>query len=268
MNQYTSSPNTSTASAPTPTRPKVLVLVGDGINCELETAEAFRMVGFDVELRHVNDLIEERMGLEALRNQYAVLALPGGFAFGDDLSAGKVLALKIRHGLRWDLAAYAEKGGLVIGICNGFQALIRLGIFGKSISITQNNTGKFINEWVQVVAQSSKCVWLKGIGTMDVPIRHAEGRIVFLPGHDRDVQNELERKGMACLKYKVNPTGSVCDLAGLTDPTGRIFGLMPHPEAFTHWMMHPEWTAQPDRAGAPGEGLRIFKNAYDALVAS
>ena len=118
-------------------KPKVLVLAGDGINCEGETAQAFRMAKFDVEIRHLNDLIVERMSLDDLSTGYSVLALPGGFSFGDDLTSGKVLALKIQHKLGWDLSTFANRGGLVIGICNGFQALIRMGIFGRDVSITK-----------------------------------------------------------------------------------------------------------------------------------
>jgi phosphoribosylformylglycinamidine synthase len=108
-----------------------LVLTGDGINCERETAQAFERVGVRAEIRHLNDLIAEGLTLDSLSGRHSVVALPGGFSFGDDLGSGRVLALKIAHGLKWDLNLYAERGGLVIGICNGFQALIRLGVFGR-----------------------------------------------------------------------------------------------------------------------------------------
>jgi phosphoribosylformylglycinamidine synthase len=245
-----------------PETPRALVVTGDGINCERETAQAFRIAGFDAEIRHLNDLIAEKISLSYLSDHYAALAFPGGFSFGDDLTSGKVLALKIRHGLGWDLGAFAERGGLVIGICNGFQALIRMGVFGKDVSITHNAQGKFVDTWVKATPSSSRCVWLKGLGTIDLPIRHGEGRIVVSPSRGEEVLGKMERQGMLCFKYETNPNGSDHRLAGLCDPTGRIFGLMPHPEAFVRWTAHPEWTAQPGRASSPGQGLQIFENAF------
>ena len=240
-----------------------LVLTGDGINCEAETAEALRLAGFRADVRHLNDLIAEGFGLDRLSSKYRVLALPGGFSFGDDLSSGKVLALKIRYALGWDLHAFAARGGLVLGVCNGFQALIRLGVFGKDVSITHNRQGKFINTWVAVEPVGSRCVWLKGLGTMDLPIRHGEGRIVLNCSNRSEALGKLERQGMICLRYDgVDPNGSEERISGLCDPSGRIFGLMPHPEAYVRWTAHPDWTSDPDRAGSPGAGLRIFENAF------
>jgi phosphoribosylformylglycinamidine synthase subunit PurQ / glutaminase len=245
-------------------RLKVLVVTGDGVNCEQETAIAFRLAGFEAEIWHLNDLIHEGYSLDDLCLKYAALAFPGGFSFGDDISSGKVLALKIRHSLKWDLQSYVDRGGLVIGVCNGFQALIRLGVFGKEVSITHNDIGKFTNRWVKLTPEGGKCVWLKGLGTIDLPIRHGEGKIVLDTVHRAGVLNKLERHGSLCLKYEQNPNGSEEDIAGLCDHTGRIFGLMPHPEAYVRWTAHPSWTAQPNRAGAPGEGLAIFQNAFEA----
>ena len=244
-------------------KPKALVLTGDGINCELETAQAFALAGFEAEIKHLNDVISERLSLDELSRRYATLALPGGFSFGDDLTSGKVLALKIKHQLNWNLTLFAERGGLVIGICNGFQALIRLDVFGKDVSITHNAQGKFINSWVKVSPNGNQCVWLKGLGAMDLPIRHGEGRLVISPARKAEILGKMERQGLTCLHYEGGaPNGSDENLAGLCDPTGRIFGLMPHPEAYVRWTAHPEWTLQPGRASAPGQGLMIFENAY------
>jgi phosphoribosylformylglycinamidine synthase len=243
-------------------RPRALVLTGDGINCEGETAQAFRLAGFEADIQHLNDLIAEHVTLDQLSKRYQALALPGGFSFGDDLTSGKVLALKIQHKLQWDLGAYASRGGLVIGICNGFQALVRMGVFGKDISITHNSHGKFVDHWVKATPSGARCVWLKGLGTMDLPIRHGEGRLVIQPARKSEILGKMERAGQACFRYEGDPNGSDERLAGLCDATGRIFGLMPHPEAFVRWTAHPEWTAQPARASAPGQGLAIFENAF------
>ncbi|MCM2277527.1 MAG: phosphoribosylformylglycinamidine synthase subunit PurQ [Oligoflexia bacterium] len=243
-------------------KPRTLVLHGDGVNCEQETAEAFRLVGFEAEIRHLNDLIAERMSLDELSRRYSVLALPGGFSYGDDLTSGKVLALKIRHRLGWNLGAFAERGGLVLGVCNGFQALIRMEVFGKDISITQNAQGKFVDTWIKATPSGTRCAWLRGVGTLELPIRHGEGRVVFAPTRKTELLGKMERQGMTCLRYEGDPNGSEEGLAGLCDPTGRIFGLMPHPEAFVRWTAHPEWTSQPGRASAPGQGLALFENAF------
>ncbi|MCC7442733.1 MAG: phosphoribosylformylglycinamidine synthase subunit PurQ [Bdellovibrionales bacterium] len=243
---------------------RALVLTGDGINCEVETAEALRLAGFEPEIRHLNDLIREKLTLDALSLGYAVLALPGGFSFGDDLESGKVLALKIRHGLSWDLHEYADRGGLVIGICNGFQALIKMGTFGKDVSITHNAQGRFVNTWVRATPQRSRSLWLKGAGTMELPARHGEGRIVFPVKNRASVLSKLERQGMICLRYEGDPNGSEERIAGLCDPTGRILGLMPHPEAAVRGTAHPSWTGQPDGAGARGDGMQVFENAARA----
>lgn len=248
------------------TKPSALVLTGDGINCERETANAFQMAGFEAEIRHLNDLIREGWTLDRLSSQYSVLALPGGFSFGDDLTSGKVLALKIGHKLRWDLQKFTERGGLVIGICNGFQALIKMGIFGKDISITHNISGQFINTWVKVQPRGNKCVWLRGLGNLDLPIRHGEGRLVFSKMRAAEVLGKMERNGMLCLKYEQNLNGSEQALAGICSTDGRIFGLMPHPEAFLSWANFPEWTLTAGRAGSPGQGLMIFENAYQEAI--
>jgi phosphoribosylformylglycinamidine synthase len=247
-------------------KPKVLVLTGDGINCEQETAQAFALAGFEAEIRHLNDLIAERMKLDQLSMRYSALALAGGFSFGDDLTSGKVLALKLQHGLAWDLHAYTNRGGLVLGVCNGFQALIRMGVFGRDISITHNVQGKFNNSWVKVMPHGTKCVWLRGVGTLDLPIRHGEGRLVFASSRPAEVLGKMERFGMLCIRYEDTPNGSDQNLAGLCDASGRIFGLMPHPEAFVRWTAYPEWTTAPARASAPGQGLALFENAYQEAV--
>lgn len=249
-------------------KPRVLVLAGEGIHCEVETAQAFRLAKFETEIRHINDLIREGMSVDYLSGSYSVLALPGGASFGHELGAGKVLALKILYQLKWDLTQYAARGGMVLGICNGFQALIRAGFFGKDISVANNTQGKFIDSWVKVTPSGNRCVWLKGLGSVELPIRHSEGKLVIASSRRVETLDKMNRVGMTCLKYEENPNGSEENLAGLCDLSGRILGLMPHPEAFVRWTAHPDWTAQPGRASAPGQGLVLFENAYREAVHS
>ncbi len=247
-------------------RPKALVITGDGILCETETAQAFATAGFEVHLRHLNDLNRDQLKEVDLYPFYSVIAIPGGASVADDLGSGKLLALRIQHALGWSFTQFAARGGMVIGIGNGFQALIRMGIFGKDLSITHNPTGKTIQAWVKVAPVGQTCVWLKGLGVIDLPIRHDEGRLVIHPNRKTETLVRLQRRGMNCLKYEGNPTGSEEGIAGLCDTTGRILGIMAHPESFVRWTAHPEWTMTPSRANAPGQGLALFENAYQEAM--
>lgn len=233
-----------------------LVISGDGINCEIETAHALSLAGFQAQIIHLNDLIERKANLDS----HSLVALPGGFSFGDELGSGRVLALKIKKGLGWNFNHYAEAGGLVIGICNGFQALIRMGVFGN-VSITHNASGKFLNRWmglrVPANPKEKTCKWLLGPNLseceFDLPIRHGEGRIVF---------GSSGVTGKIALEYTSDINGSEKCAAGLTDSTGRILGLMPHPEASVRFTQRPDWTRHPHRAQDAGVGFEFFKNAF------
>lgn len=243
---------------------RALVLTGDGINCERETAHALLLAGFTPTITHLNDLIEERRSGEWLATNYELLALPGGFSFGDDLTSGKVLALKIEKKLGWDLPAFAARGGMVIGICNGFQALVRLGIFGKDVSITSNASGKFLNTWVGLEITASNSPWLAAAEfknpAFDLPIRHGEGRIVT---QNSDVLARIKKEGRVALRYQTDINGSEDRIAGLTDATGRILGLMPHPEAAVRQSQLPRWSGS--NLDEPAIGLLFFQNAATHL---
>ncbi|MFN7685526.1 MAG: phosphoribosylformylglycinamidine synthase subunit PurQ [Oligoflexia bacterium] len=252
----------STGSSAGPRTPRALVLSGDSLGGAQETALALALARFDVQVESLGALIRRQVTLDALSSRFQVLAIPGGFSFGDHLGAGKVLALKLRHALGWDLARFAGRGGLVLGIGNGFQALIKLGLFARDISITLNDQGRFRTEWVRLQPFGNRCVWTRGMGSLDLPIRHSEGRVVIASSARLEVWARMERVGMACLRYEGDPNGSEERIAGLCDPSGRIFGLMPHPENFVRWTQYPEWTAQPGRANSPGQGLLFFENAY------
>jgi phosphoribosylformylglycinamidine synthase len=155
-----------------------------------------------------------------------------------------------------------------MGIGNGFQSLVRLGVFAKDVSITLNDHGKFLSEWTRIVPVGTRCIWTRGIGNLDLPVRHSEGRVVIAPGSRPEVWARMERLGMACLRYEEDLNGSEEKIAGICDASGRIFGLMPHPENFVRWTQHPEWTLQPARGSSPGQGLLMFENAYQEALRS
>lgn len=231
------------------------VLTGDGINCEFESADACRRAGFTTEILHLSELIARPRPL----SDCSLLVLPGGFSFGDELGSGRVLALKIKHQLGWDLAEFARGGGLVLGICNGFQTLVALGAFGDGLALAANEDGRFRNEWVTLeVPKAQTSAFLGGITKIDLPIRHGEGRLLF----SADRSQVRDDTAATALVYSRNPNGSTDAIAGLVDSTGRIFGLMPHPEAFARRSQHPGYYRDPGLPSAPGEGLRIFENAF------
>lgn len=241
---------------------QVLVLTGDGINCEEETALAFREEGAETKIVHIAELIARP---ELLTHSH-ILALPGGFSFGDELGSGQVLALKLRHALGAELKKFVEEKKLVIGICNGFQALVRLGLLPKpfaerTMTLTHNRQGHFIDRWVQLEVPRSKCIWTASLQERDLllPIRHGEGRIVFA-GDENAQQLTYETilaQGQIALLYNEDVNGSFQRIAGVCDPEGRIFGLMPHPEAATsNWLL----PSGADKNAAKGLASAIFKS--------
>jgi phosphoribosylformylglycinamidine (FGAM) synthase-like amidotransferase family enzyme len=240
---------------------KALVLAGDGINCEQEMAFAARKAGFTVDITHINDLIQKKFSQSDLKANYKALFLPGGFSFGDHLGSGRVLALKLTKGLNWDLENFANNGGIVLGVCNGFQALIAMGAFGKKVSITHNIQNKFLNRWAGLKKTTSPNVFLKNVEELYLPIRHGEGRLLF--DSSVDVFNSPDFK--VTLQYSEDVNGSTQQIAGLTSANGRIFGLMPHPEAAIRKTQNPEWTLTPEKAHEDEVGMMFFKNAYEEL---
>lgn len=252
-------------------QPQALVLLAPGINCEQETATALTLVGFEVQMLYLNELAAEKAKLL----QSHLLVLPGGFSYGDDLGSGKVLAARLKLHLLETVLTFWEQGGLILGICNGFQVLVKLGLLpqveGKlepQASLTFNQQAKFENRWVYLKAnQSSPCVFTKGIqDLLYLPVRHGEGR--FVPKNKQLLQKIREQQLIAVkyvdafglpAPYPVNPNGSVDDAAGLCDQTGRIFGLMPHPEVFVRLTQHPAWTRK--NVNLNQSGLKIFSNA-------
>lgn len=253
-------------------KPKVLILYGYGINCDNETQYGFSLARADAKKVHVNELIS---GEEKLKD-YQILVIPGGFSFGDDIGAGKVLATKIKSNLAEEFSEFTKAGRLIIGICNGFQVMVKLGIlpgFDKNydrqdVTLTFNDSGRFEDRWVHLkINQKSPCVWTRGIENIYLPIRHGEGK--FISGNEKIKerlikQNQIvaqyvDNKGNLA-DYPWNPNGSELNIAGVCDETGRIFGLMPHPEAFLFSQNHPRWTRENIQEGS---GLKVFENAIN-----
>ena len=250
-------------------RVKVLVLLAAGVNCDRETALAFELAGASADRVHVNDLIE----CPGLLADYQILALPGGFSFGDDIASGQVLARKLKHRLAAPIADFVSQGKLVLGICNGFQVLVKLGLLpGRGpnrplqAALTFNASAKFEDRWVHLKPDAgSKCIFTRGLkSAIYLPVRHGEGRFVI---GDEDL-TALRAAGQVAVRYvdaagdsgdyPANPNGSIDDIAGICDPTGRVFGLMPHPEVFVRPTQHPRWTRG---EGTRPDGIEIFKNA-------
>ena len=249
--------------------PRVLILRAPGANCDLETAFAFEQAGGLPERVHINRLLEQPRLVE----DFQILCLPGGFSYGDDIASGRILANQIRQHLTDCLHAFRDAGKLVLGICNGFQVLIRSGILlpedaqGPLATLTSNDSDKFEDRWVQLRVASDRCVMLQDIEQMYLPIAHAEGKFV---ARDAAVLDQLERAGQLVLRYGSqtgasepcypdNPNGSTCHVAGVCDTTGRVFGLMPHPERHIDRLQHPRWTRDP--GNETGDGLKVFQNA-------
>ena len=266
-------------------KPKALVLYGYGLNCDYETAFALNKAGAEAVRVHTTDLLEH----PGLLWDYHLLAVPGGFSWGDDHGAGVILALRLKLALGSILTEFIAAGRLVIGICNGFQVLVNLGLLPglpgrpdvRQAALIPNDCGNFRDAWVHLKAMPSTCVFTRGLDLVELPIRHGEGKFYA----DGPTLAELADRGQIALKYATpsgnaamgrfphNPNGSLMDIAGICDPTGRVLGLMPHPEAHISAMQHPTWTRDKEtwrRRGEPypepaGAGLAFFKNAVHYL---
>jgi phosphoribosylformylglycinamidine synthase subunit PurQ / glutaminase len=254
--------------------PRVLVLRTAGINCDEETAYAFRLAGAAPERVHVRAFLDGARRLD----EFGALAIPGGFSYGDDLGAGTVLGNQLRTKLADAVADFVSRGKPVIGICNGFQVLVRLGILpgigtGKTVALIENESGRFEDRWVRMRVETGKCPFLEKGAIVEMPIAHKEGRFVV---KDEGVLRGLEEGGQVAFRYlepagdaraagfPANPNGSVAAIAGVINPSGNVLGLMPHPERHVRGLHHPAWTQRASERGLPddeeraGDGYPIF----------
>ncbi len=272
-------------------QPRVLVLRAPGANCDVETAFAFEQAGGVAERVHVNRVLEN----PKLLDEYQVLCVPGGFSYGDDLGAGRILAVQIQTHLQGALQNFVARGKLVLGICNGFQVLLKSGLLlppddaGPVATLTWNASGKFQDRWIRLRCEKSPCVFFAGIESLYLPIAHAEGQFVTrdeatlerlavarqlplryaprdapgtgLPSAEaRSPKSEASVVASARLPFPDNPNGSQADVAGVCDTTGRVCGLMPHPERHIDPTQHPHWTRLKELP-PEGDGLAVFRNA-------
>jgi phosphoribosylformylglycinamidine synthase subunit PurQ / glutaminase len=259
-------------------RPNVLILRAPGTNCDKESAFAFEMAGATTETLHVNRLLES----PAVLDRFQIVCIPGGFSFGDDIAAGQILAVQMRHHLAGRLADFKNAGKLILGICNGFQVIIKSGILlddepphGPPATLTYNDSGKYEDRWVRLGVDGEKCIFLRGVQQMYLPVAHGEGKFI---ARNAAALGRLEAAGQLALRYVAlaangnsgsgnveplsfpdNPNGSMANVAGVCDTTGRVLGLMPHPERHLDPTNHPRWTR--GEADQVGDGLQVFINA-------
>ncbi|MFA6106685.1 MAG: phosphoribosylformylglycinamidine synthase I [Patescibacteria group bacterium] len=252
------------------TKPKVIIFSGYGLNCEEETAYAFNLASGKAEIVHINDLVA---GRKKLKN-YEILAVPGGFSYGDDTGSGKAYANKLKNHLKEELNGFVLKDKLIIGICNGFQILTQTGLLPGALAANKN--ARYLDRWVDLKI-TGESPWLKGIKSLSLPIAHGEGKYFA----DKNILAGLKKENSIALKYvkgeicdyqdlEANPNGAMEDIAGITGYGGRVFGLMPHPERGMFFHHSPDWPVEKEkliRAGKQlpesGPGMQVFKNAIE-----
>ena len=257
---------------------KVLILRTAGTNCDQETAFAFQSAGANVDCVHINQVCADKKILES----YQILAIPGGFSYGDDIASGRIMANELRLKLTDPLRQFVSDGKLIIGICNGFQILTKAGIlpgpltqkdimdYSQTATLTNNDSGKFEDRWIHLKPEGNS-VWTQGLkDVIDLPVAHGEGKFIPL---DNSVLNRLKDNGQVAFRYcradgkssqgyPQNPNGSMEDIAGITDRSGRVLGLMPHPERHFLFTHHPRWTRL-KKTSPYGDGAKIFENGVN-----
>ena len=260
------------------TKPKALIFSGYGLNSEEETAYGFQLAGATADIVHINDVIDGKKKLK----DYQILSFPGGFAYGDDTGAGNAYASKIKNHLWEEVKNFIQEDKLVIGICNGCQIVTNLGLvpaFAKDygdrqVALVNNTSARFTTRWTDMEV-TSDTPWLTGITKISMPIAHGEGNFITT----KENLTQLRKNKQIALRYikgdmsgyldlPANHNGSIDNIAGITDPTGKILGLMPHPERGIFFIQRPDWPLQKEIAKREkkklpthGPGLQLFKNA-------
>lgn len=251
--------------------PKCLVLSGFGLNSEMELAHAFSLAGADAGIVHFSDISSGAAKLE----DYQIFAIPGGWSYADDISSGRVLANKLKNTFRSQFESFTSSGKPMLGICNGFQVFAKLGAlpnlsldFSQEATLASNASGRFEDRWVHLKPQKSACRYFEGVDFINCPVRHGEGRFIC---RDSAALSQLEKKGQVALKYvdekmneagyPYNPNGAVKNIAAISDTTGKILGMMPHPECSVYRSQFPRWTAG---ISFEKNSLRFFRNIVDA----
>jgi phosphoribosylformylglycinamidine synthase len=261
-------------------KPRALMVTGFGINCDYETGYALSMPGVEMEVDacHANDLAADPSRLDRAH----LFVIPGGFSYGDHIGSGRVLGNRLKTRAGEALRRFVSEGKLVLGICNGFQVLVKMGLlpghglddptdWTQNATLMRNDSGRFEDRWVRLrVRQENRCVFLQGLDRLYLPVRHGEGKLVFAKGvrnqveaGEQEVLSYADEEGLPTSHYPENPNGSEGNIAGLCDATGRIFGLMPHPEAFLSRWNHPRWTRE--EAPEEGDGVAFFRNAAEYI---
>lgn len=255
------------------TKPKVLIFSGYGLNCERETKFAFDQVGGKTDIVHINDCSDNKNKL----SNYQIIVFPGGFSYGDDTGSGNAFANKVKNHLWEEMLKFVKQDKLVIGICNGFQILVNLGLlpateeqYGKrEVALIHNDSRRYVVKWVDVSAEGQS-PWLIDVENLFLPIAHGEGKFYA----DKKILEYLNKNNYIALRYSGgNPNGSLDDVAGITDKSGRIFGLMPHPERAIFFTQRPDWTfikekykREGKKIPKNGSGLVIFNNAINYFL--
>ncbi|MFG0257223.1 MAG: phosphoribosylformylglycinamidine synthase subunit PurQ [Phycisphaerales bacterium JB043] len=256
--------------------PHTLVLRSPGTNADVELARAFELAGATTEYMHVDTLIADPSALR----RFQIVAFPGGFSYGDDIASGRVFAMRLRERLLPELLEASERGVMMLGVCNGFQVLVQSGLLpdphgedlALSVALTDNTNARYTDVWVPFAPDaSSACLWTRDLWggdeedldvVMRYPVAHAEGCLVG----DDTALDALESSGRVAVRYTENPNGSMRDIMGVCDQSGRIFGLMPHPERYTDWHMHPFATRLTERITShPTPGMKLFLNAVESI---
>ena len=251
--------------------PRALILRAPGTNCDHETAYAFERAGAIARRVHVAALTAK----PAMLDEFQIFCIPGGFSYGDDIASGRILALQLRTFLSEALERFRDRGGLILGICNGFQVLLQTSLLlhdqttGPLATLAANTSGRFIDRWVPLDVRPSRCVFFEGLSRLELPVAHAEGRF---RSRSPETLDALEASGQLVLRYGTNaagepsnPNGSQANVAGVCDESGRVLGLMPHPERFLDALQHPALAGTAEARGRNGVGLALFTNAVKAV---